>query len=599
MIWMLNLEMQTTRWLPWHQNLPRWVPDQAFDASVQRNTSEGESMTRTDSGSSFQMDQVDEEAFFHQADYGEMDLHHHDLTGISAYNTEIETRVEPTEGCFRLRPSGERPKSSQGIHIPNSCANKYDITARTLPLTAANLNQRGRAIFSMRNIPTFTVLGLVNNLGPHWFLLKHDTRNGRRGLIDRCYSIVACVRDTVLANRQETFNLLDVVERNIYRDQWSTTQPPDCRWAAMREPGCQRYWKTTQLDESVHRGFFSIIGMACFVGLHEYVEWRMDRETAFQADGHFATYLMCNVLDGLACAPLYSRLLTLRLLLERGVSPDLHPSLCWYENHDPEPGPAWHYYLYEVFGELQPEVSHVESDLSGPLKYCVDEGHWEAIKLCLRYSKAPIFSVRFRGSDLNWSCTGEEAEDSTLEKPSEPFFRVMTIPPKKEILLPFYMITERHVSSTPSIFTNFRISDIYVASVSLSAKTIRSARVTLKDIIEYMRPRQQDELLNLLRRPQETQQGLSQAGDYFFRKFEDCAEACVQFVVGLVRNMLDMFPRQYISESRAVYISLTAHFLSRCLPLSLPHSDDHTCTVSTVSLAGFALVVTLVVNRFM
>lgn len=227
------------------------------------------------------------------------------------------------------------------------------------------------------------------------------------------------LRQVDLTGQEDTFKIIDCLDKEVYHSQWDTENPPDYLWAMVREPYFQEVQRRgASCIVNSRRDSFGIIGIASFLGLHEYISWRLDRMDEFDVNGFFASYLFANVMDGLICRPSHFGLRLLQSLLERGVSIDLDLSASWYQNQNADSGTVWHNYLFEVFYELRGAVTDTLSKDSMPV---ISDQHWLAVETCLEAGADPNFAVLVRRRQ-----NGPSGE--TWSRPCVPYFAELLLP---------------------------------------------------------------------------------------------------------------------------------------------------------------------------
>jgi hypothetical protein len=220
--------------------------------------------------------------------------------------------------------------------------------------------------------------------------------------------IMSRLRQADLLNQEATFSILDALETETSLAQWSSSEPPDYLWAMVREPYYQEFLRRGPSHIAIYpRYAFGVLGIASFLGLHEYVTWRLGRMAdSFDRKGFFASYTLANVMDGLLCNPSSSRILTLKSLLRYGVSVNLTMSPSWYQNQPiADIGTVWQNYLFELFCE-QRGFDLDNSSITSPYTDLKDagrtadpmstfrEGNWHVISTCLEEGGAdPDFAV--------------------------------------------------------------------------------------------------------------------------------------------------------------------------------------------------------------
>ncbi|KAM7212513.1 hypothetical protein V8F06_012094 [Rhypophila decipiens] len=207
------------------------------------------------------------------------------------------------------------------------------------------------------------------------------------------------LRQVDLFGQRKTFEILDALDREASQAQWAVDHPPDYLWDTVREPFFQ---ETLRLGHEANhlkgRISFSFVGIAAFLGLHEYLAWRLEHMgDRFEPTSLFASYLLSNIMGGLLWSPSSVRLLCLKHLFGRGVSANLPMCFGWYPNHNADLGSVWHSYLFDLFCEHRGfhyrRVGDPDSSIpSWALVF--DEENWKIVEICLEEGGAdPEFAV--------------------------------------------------------------------------------------------------------------------------------------------------------------------------------------------------------------
>ncbi|KAK4210400.1 hypothetical protein QBC37DRAFT_403470 [Rhypophila decipiens] len=218
------------------------------------------------------------------------------------------------------------------------------------------------------------------------------------------------LRQVDLFDQRKTFEILDALDREAIHAQWAVDHPPDYLWGTVKEPFFQ---ETLRLGcEAKHfpcRMSFSVVGIAAFLGLHEYLAWRLEHMgDRFEPTSLFASYLLTNIMGGLLWSPSSVRLLCLKHLFDRGVSANLPMCFEWYQNHNTDLGSVWHSYLFDLFckhrGFHYRRVGDPDSSIQSWV-LVFDEENWKTVEICLEEGGAnPEFAVfmKTRGFPEEW-----------------------------------------------------------------------------------------------------------------------------------------------------------------------------------------------------
>ncbi|KAM7203288.1 hypothetical protein V8F33_002279 [Rhypophila sp. PSN 637] len=207
------------------------------------------------------------------------------------------------------------------------------------------------------------------------------------------------LRQVDLCGQRKTFEILDALDREASHAQWAVDHPPDYLWDTVREPFFQETLRIgREANHLTGRISFSIVGIAAFLGLHEYLAWRLEHMgDRFEPTSLFASYLLSNVMGGLLWSPSSVRLLCLKHLFGQGVSANLPMCFGWYQNHNADLGSVWHSYLFDLFCEQRGFHYRRVGDPDSPIPSWVhvfDEENWKAVEVCLEEGGAdPEFTV--------------------------------------------------------------------------------------------------------------------------------------------------------------------------------------------------------------
>lgn len=186
----------------------------------------------------------------------------------------------------------------------------------------------------------------------------------------RLRTLMSTLRLTSLDGQVSTFLLLEALDRQLLVSNFALEVFEDRHWRYVRpevQTSCGVVGDAmmeNQWDNHLCTAYTPLVTTsACLNGLHEFIQWRLERGLLQAADGHLARHMLFNCIQSIAAGPSLSGMETLNVLFRGGVSPMCLMGLGNNARRGIVPGwpPIWHFFLQFVLAGSYSEFKRLGS----------------------------------------------------------------------------------------------------------------------------------------------------------------------------------------------------------------------------------------------